>query len=435
MLSAARQLFKSVLPRSAPPLNVEMGEVHGWRTHAKLAIRRDPRSGSPTLGLFQARSHTLLGIPQCAVHAPEIRRVTTLVEGVLRDGGISAYSDETGRGDARYALLTVQRSTRRVRVVLVWNAGNWKEANPLAAQVGAQLWRRGGAMLHSVWFNWHSGRTNAIVNPEPERFYRMHGARDLMETVCGVQVAFPPHAFRQANLDAFETLVLPRLLRYVPEGARMAELCAGVGVIGLVAAKKRHLTRLHASEIHGGAENPFWQAMGALKKGGVTTRMEFVVGADDETLGIIKKDTDVLVVDPPRGGLSEAVVTHLTGLDANHGLRRIIYLSCGFEALRRDASGLCGHGAWRVGAAHLFALFPGSDHLETLVVFERGKGSRGRATPGDGATVNRKTVGGKAKSGRGERKNGEERGRTGDRNWGKKSPRNPRRRSNVGEER
>ncbi len=82
---------------------------------------------------------------------------------------------------------------------------------------------------------------------------------------------------------------------------------------------------------------------------------------------------DLLIVDPPRKGLEPEVLAHLTGgkRDPLAGdVRRIIYVSCGFDALKRDAQALVGAG-WRVVHAEGFVLFPGSDHLETLCVLDR----------------------------------------------------------------
>jgi len=120
-------------------------------------------------------------------------------------------------------------------------------------------------------------------------------------------------------------------------------------------------------------------------------------------------NAEVLIVDPPRKGLEEEVLEALcegsrTGTvesfksgkrrrrrggddddDYDDGddyddmemyyasmksIRQLIYVSCGFEALKRDAKALIEAG-WKVTHAEGFVLFPGSDHLETLAVFER----------------------------------------------------------------
>lgn len=51
-------------------------------------------------------------------------------------------------------------------------------------------------------------------------------------------------------------------------------------------------------------------------------------------------------------------------------LRRVVYVSCGFDALKRDAMGLIAAG-WTLRHSEGFVLFPGSDHIETLAIFDR----------------------------------------------------------------
>ena len=52
-------------------------------------------------------------------------------------------------------------------------------------------------------------------------------------------------------------------------------------------------------------------------------------------------------------------------------LSRLIYLSCGFAAFQRDCDALVKSGEWRLTHAEGFNFFPGSDHVETLAVFDR----------------------------------------------------------------
>jgi tRNA/tmRNA/rRNA uracil-C5-methylase (TrmA/RlmC/RlmD family) len=96
---------------------------------------------------------------------------------------------------------------------------------------------------------------------------------------------------------------------------------------------------------------------------------------------------NVCIVDPPRKGLDPEVLTALAtpkgagsmfttvraGAPETSALTRLIYISCGFKALKRDTETLIGPngGGWRIAHAEGHVLFPGSDHLETLVVFAR----------------------------------------------------------------
>ena len=91
---------------------------------------------------------------------------------------------------------------------------------------------------------------------------------------------------------------------------------------------------------------------------------------------------DVVIVDPPRKGLGPEMVAALTARRTALLPRRLVYLSCGWRALRGDAAALLGldegDGAaagervrWTLRSARAFVFFPGTDAIETLCVFER----------------------------------------------------------------
>lgn len=47
-----------------PHFPVALGEVHGWRRRARLAVRNDA-TGQPCVGLYLSHSHDILDIPLC----------------------------------------------------------------------------------------------------------------------------------------------------------------------------------------------------------------------------------------------------------------------------------------------------------------------------------------------------------------------------------
>ena len=51
-------------------------------------------------------------------------------------------------------------------------------------------------------------------------------------------------------------------------------------------------------------------------------------------------------------------------------MKRLIYVSCGFEALERDTKELLASGKWKIKSADGYVIFPGSNHIETVAVFD-----------------------------------------------------------------
>ena len=103
---------------------------------------------------------------------------------------------------------------------------------------------------------------------------------------------------------------------------------------------------------------------------------------------------NVLIVDPPRKGLDEgvleqlslkhnpnqmysespALISHLPRHTINwtNDVQTLIYVSCGFDALARDLDTLLmSNAGWKLESATGYVLFPGSNHVETVVVLQR----------------------------------------------------------------
>ena len=71
---------------------------------------------------------------------------------------------------------------------------------------------------------------------------------------------------------------------------------------------------------------------------------------------------DIVIVDPPRVGLSQVVIQGLERLRVS----RVFYLSCDAATLARDLARLCAYG-YRITRMQPFDMFPQTAHIETLV--------------------------------------------------------------------
>ena len=250
-------------------------------------------------------------------------------------------------------VTTVERASSRAQVVLV---GNAESADPLRPTLAA-LERELGDTLQSLWWNGNPQRTNAILGPHWER---LSGEEALRETVAGVEVFYPPGAFGQSHAELYEVLA-QRARAAVPDGARVLELFAGTGAIGLgLLGRAQHVT-LNEIAPHGlrGLELGV-----AARPRAEQTRAEILPG-DAAACADRLASIDALVVDPPRRGLGPALVDAIQ----RNPPARLVYVSCGLDAFLREASVWLDAGALELVALESYALFPYTDHVETLAVF------------------------------------------------------------------
>jgi 23S rRNA (uracil1939-C5)-methyltransferase len=86
----------------------------------------------------------------------------------------------------------------------------------------------------------------------------------------------------------------------------------------------------------------------------------------EEFLRKFKGAPDLILVDPPRAGLTPPILRRL----AEIAPQRINYVSCEPSTLARDLRGLL-QGGYEISAMHLFDLFPQTFHMETIVRLQR----------------------------------------------------------------
>lgn len=349
-------------------------DIHGWRTQAKLAVAPLSKWGGCQIGLYEEGTHRVLPIPHCRVHHPSINKAVDVIAAATEAVKTRAFDQDSMDGSLRYIQCAVERRTGKIQLTLVWNAPGRKEASAelsrllktlKAADPNQELW-------HSIWVNFRTGPGNAIFARDPRSWHKVHGLDFLTEKIGPSQVLFylTPQLFRQGNLDGFGQLVA-RAQAFVPEQSVVCELYGGVGVIGLNMLGK--VSELRFSDINpflGECVDKTLEALPEKRR----EKVSFMVATALEGLEAGQADgADVLIVDPPRKGLEPEVLGHLTNKrDELAGtVKRLIYVSCGFDALKRDAVALLDSG-WKLLHAEGFVLFPGSDHLETLAVFTRG---------------------------------------------------------------
>jgi 23S rRNA (uracil1939-C5)-methyltransferase len=172
-------------------------------------------------------------------------------------------------------------------------------------------------------------------------------------------------SFFQSNRLLLEDLV-STVTALAPDerAARGLDLFSGVGLFALPLSRK--LPSVLGVESHSLAlEDARKNAERAASEG--NPRVRFLRGDASAYVARAKfAPEDVVILDPPRGGLSPGLIEAL----GKSPLRSIRYLSCDPPALFRDTLRLLGHG-FALGRLDLFDLFPNTHHFETLALFSR----------------------------------------------------------------
>lgn len=351
---AARARIAELAERCGlPEPQVRIGPALGFRHRARLAVRG--RARSPKIGIFQEGTHRIVDIPRCRIHHPVVNEVAAALRRAIRETGVLPYADAPHRGELRYVQIVVERATERAQVVLVGNDTRPDPLRPLLVALEREL----GARLQGLWWNGNPERANTILGPLWEH---VAGEAALRENLGGIDVFLPPGAFGQSHASLFEELAV-RARDCVPDGARVLELFAGTGAIGLgLLGRCAHvaMNEISAHGLEGLARGI------AARPPEERARAEMIPGDAAELRARIA-DADVVVVDPPRRGVGKAVADALCA----HPPARLVSVSCGLDSFLREAAQWIESGALRLRALEGYALFPYTEHVETLATFTR----------------------------------------------------------------
>ncbi len=329
------------------PFEYYSDRVIGWRCRGKLAVRGTMEN--PLIGLYEAGTHHVVDIPLCRVHHPQINVAMEQVKKWIRDEKIQPYDEIAQKGLLRYIQCVVERSSNKIQLTLVLNTSTPEKIRSSLNQ----LWSQAPELWHSLWVNVNTQRTNAIFGQD---WLLIKGEEYVWETLAGIDVCFHPANFAQANLDVFEQM-LKDLKAKIPDCKKIVEYYAGVGVIGLCLAKKAQ--QVFCCEI-----NPFAEASFENSRG-QSSNISFFKGPVVDHLQLLK-ETDIVIVDPPRKGLDRPL---LKALSENNSTEELWYISCGWPSFKRDCEELLK--GWKLHSAKAYLFFPGTNHLEVLAHFKK----------------------------------------------------------------
>ena len=332
-------------------LNLQIGNSEGWRCRARLAVRGSPKK--PLIGLFKEGTHQVEDIPFCKIHHPLINQAVEVVRQWIIEEALAPYDEITGNGILRYLQFTFSRKTQKIELVVVVNH------TTVDLKIFKRLWERAPELWHALWLNFNPSTKNVIFSDE---WLLVQGERWLKENFLEKTIYYHPGSFMQANPEMFEKL-LHSIKAHLPKNGTLIDFYAGVGAIGL--SLLNACRKVVCVEVVPIAESCFKAAQIDLNEED-RKRISFHTGTATACMTLLKEQWDTIVVDPPRKGLER---TFLEALCSAKHIKRLIYVSCGWESFKRDCALLST--SWKLVHAELFLFFPGTEHLEVLAIFNR----------------------------------------------------------------
>ena len=323
-----------------------------WRYRNKLEYSFGSDAGGRLICGFHApgRWDEIIEVRDCLLASEAANAARERVVEWCRSQGFVPYDRSTGSGTLRNLVVREGRRTGQLQVRLVTGPATFDGAALAeAAACDGVLWTRSSSAGETT----AGGETKLIS-----------GADYLDEEIGGIRVRISPEAFFQTNTEMAEQLYGIAIDRAQLSGfERVYDLYCGIGTIGLLMAPR-------AAELWGLEVVPAAVADAiANARLNEIERVNFFAGDVRLALRELVAKAgrpDVLVVDPPRAGLSQKVVRRI--IEA--GPRRIVYVSCNPTTLAPNASQLVDAGYTLTGVQPV-DMFPQTPHIECVAVLDR----------------------------------------------------------------
>ena len=342
-----------------PPMEpiIGMDTPFRYRNKAQFPIGYS-RDGRRIAGFYAGRTHAIIECEDCLLGARVNQEILETVLSHMEQFQIEPYEEQTGKGLLRHVMTRVGHSTGEIMVCLVVNGTKLPHEEALIAAL------TGISGMASITLNTNTEKTNVIMGRKQRLLW---GRPYIEDTIGAVRFRISPLSFFQVNPLQTEKLY-GKALEYagLTGEETVWDLYCGIGTISLFLAQR-------AKKVCGVEIVP--AAIEDARKNAALngfTNAEFFVGKAEEVLPEKYKTegitADVIVVDPPRKGCEESVLTTMIQMQP----KRIVYVSCDSATLARDLKYLCENG-YTLQKYCPVDMFGNSVHVETVVLLSHKK--------------------------------------------------------------
>ena len=336
---------------------IGMEDPFHYRNKAQFPFGKN-RDGKIITGFYAGRTHSIIENTSCHLGKEVNEKILEKILAWMNAFHVEPYNEATGKGLMRHSLIRCGFRTGEIMVCLVINGrkipGEEALVDSLKIIPG----------MTSISLNVNKEKTNVILGREVINLW----GRPYIEDYIGeVKYQISPLSFFQVNPVQTERLY-GKALEYagLTGEETVWDLYCGIGTISLFLARKAR--KVYGVEI---IPDAIEDARRNASLNGFTNT-EFYVGKAEEVLPEkYEKEgvrADVIVVDPPRKGCDETLLSTMVKMQPE----RIVYVSCDSATLARDLRYLCDNG-YELKRVCPADMFPQTVHVETVVLLSQQK--------------------------------------------------------------
>lgn len=327
------------------------GAESGFRNKAKMVVAG--HLDAPTLGILDANSHGV-DLTDCPLYPASIQASFPILSSFIQTARLVPYDVPARSGELKYLLLVVAEHSGELMLRFVLRS------TEALARIRKHLPRLLAALpaLRVVSVNIQP-RHMAILEGDQEVLLGPHAT--LPMRINDITLYLRPGSFFQTNTEIAAALYR-QARAWVAEirPASLWDLYCGVGGFALHCANlEREVIGIEVSDQAIASARLSRDELGL-------SGVRFKVGDATAFAQSARHLPELVIVNPPRRGLGQALCERLDRSEVRH----LLYSSCNAESLARDLKRLPG---FRLIRARLFDMFPHTPHFELCCLLERSR--------------------------------------------------------------
>ncbi|HGC7219815.1 TPA: 23S rRNA (uracil(1939)-C(5))-methyltransferase RlmD [Streptococcus agalactiae] len=322
-----------------------------YRNKAQVPVRRV--DGQLETGFFRKNSHTLVSIEDYLIQEKEIDALINFTRDLLRKFDVKPYDEEQQSGLIRNLVVRRGHYTGQLMLVLV-------TTRPKIFRIDQMIEKLVSAFpsVVSIMQNINDRNSNVIFGKE---FRTLYGSDTIEDQMLGNTYAISAQSFYQVNTEMAEKLYQKAIdFSDLNSEDIVIDAYSGIGTIGLSVAKQ--VKHVYGVEV---VEKAVSDAKENATRNGITNSTYVADSAENAMAKWLKEGIKptVIMVDPPRKGLTESFVYSAAQTKAD----KITYISCNSATMARDIK-LFEELGYHLVKIQPVDLFPMTHHVETIAL-------------------------------------------------------------------
>lgn len=327
------------------------GSENTWEYRNKMEFTFGDleKGGELTLGMhMKGKSFGVLTVDNCMIVDEDFRKVLTVTVEYFRKQNLPYYRVMKREGYLRHLVVRKASNTGELMVNLVTTTQIDFDLSGYTELLKSQTYK---GKLVSVLHTENDSFSDAVV---PEKVNILYGRDYIIEELLDLKFKISPFSFFQTNSRGAESLYsIVRDFMGNGDNKVVFDLYCGTGTIGQIAAhnaKKVIGLELIEEAVEAAKEN--------AKLNGLDN-CEFIAGDVAETIKKVKVKPDIIILDPPRSGVSPKALDYVIKFNA----KEIIYVSCNPKTMVDNLETLLAAG-YKVEKSKVKDMFPNTPHAE-----------------------------------------------------------------------